>query len=108
MNFLVKSQPSGPLSGFKNLFLALFLIAGTAVFAQDKTQSEPKGVFQFENETIDYGTIAHNADGVRAFKFKNVGDAPIIISNVKGKLWLYCTYQTRWSYNARRICRDRS
>jgi hypothetical protein len=38
---------------------------------------------EFETETIDYGTIEKGADGIRVFKFKNTGDAPLIISSVK-------------------------
>ncbi len=40
--------------------------------------------FKFENEVMDYGTIAHNADGNREFKFTNVGKEPLIISNAVG------------------------
>ena len=38
----------------------------------------------FENETIDYGTIAHNADGKREFVFTNNGNKPLIITNAVG------------------------
>lgn len=38
----------------------------------------------FENETIDYGTIAHNADGKREFVFVNNGTKPLIITNATG------------------------
>ncbi|MGO3184470.1 MAG: DUF1573 domain-containing protein [Aequorivita sp.] len=71
------------ISFFRNvLFMASFLFC-TALFAQDTAQAET-GVFKFDSKVIDYGTLAHNADGVRAFTFKNVGDAPIVISKVKG------------------------
>jgi len=73
------------------LFIASFLFC-TTIFAQAAKQ-EKKGVLQFESSEIDYGTIAHNADGVRAFKFKNVGNAPIVISNVKGSCG--CTVPTK-------------
>jgi hypothetical protein len=39
----------------------------------------------FENETIDFGTIDQGADGIRAFKFRNSGKSPLIISEVKGQ-----------------------
>jgi hypothetical protein len=39
--------------------------------------------FQFEKETIDYGKVQKNANGVRAFVFKNTGDQPIIIKNIQ-------------------------
>ncbi len=79
-----------------SLFRTVFFIGSflfcTALFAQEATQ-EKKGVFEFESSVIDYGTIAHNADGVRAFKFKNVGNAPIVITNVKGSCG--CTVPTK-------------
>jgi hypothetical protein len=40
-------------------------------------------IFEFETEVIDYGKIELNADGVRVFKFKNVGKSPLIINNIK-------------------------
>lgn len=41
------------------------------------------GVFAFETEVLDYGTIAHKSDGTRVFKFKNTGKSPIIITRAK-------------------------
>ncbi len=38
----------------------------------------------FDNETIDYGTIAHNADGKREFTFINNGTEPLIIESTQG------------------------
>jgi len=38
----------------------------------------------FDTETIDYGTIAHNADGKREFVFTNNGNKPLIITNTTG------------------------
>lgn len=46
----------------------------------------------FENETIDYGTIAHNADGARQFTFTNNGNKPLIITNTQGSCG--CTVPT--------------
>ena len=48
--------------------------------------------FKFEQETIDYGTIEHNADGNREFKFTNVGKSPLIITNAVGSCG--CTVPT--------------
>ena len=48
---------------------------------------------QFESETIDYGTIPHNADGKREFVFTNVGTAPLKISNAQGSCG--CTVPTK-------------
>ena len=46
----------------------------------------------FETELIDFGTIEHNADGNREFKFKNTGKEPLIISNCVGSCG--CTVPT--------------
>ena len=46
----------------------------------------------FDNETIDYGTIAHNADGAREFTFTNNGNKPLIITNTQGSCG--CTVPT--------------
>ncbi|MDP2088076.1 MAG: DUF1573 domain-containing protein [Flavobacteriaceae bacterium] len=39
-------------------------------------------VFQFETDVIDYGKINQNADGVRKFKFKNVGKSALLITSI--------------------------
>ena len=46
----------------------------------------------FESETIDYGTIPHNADGKREFAFVNNGNKPLIITNAQGSCG--CTVPT--------------
>ena len=46
----------------------------------------------FENETIDYGTLPHNADGKREFVFVNNGNKPLIITNATGSCG--CTVPT--------------
>lgn len=43
-------------------------------------------------ETIDYGTIAQNADGNRKFEFTNNGSKPLIITNATGSCG--CTVPT--------------
>ena len=48
------------------------------LYAQEKT---PK--IEFETTVIDYGTIEKGADGVRVFKFKNTGNAPLVVTSVK-------------------------
>lgn len=68
------------------------LFIGNAIYAQDVASTEKVGKFAFETDVIDYGTIQKNADGVRIFKFTNVGDAPIVISNAKGSCG--CTVPT--------------
>lgn len=47
---------------------------------------------KFESEVVDYGTLEHNADGNREFKFKNTGKEPLVISNCQGSCG--CTVPT--------------
>ena len=84
----------------KKLFLYLALIVGfTVVNAQDVktvdvTQAEKavNATIDFESKVVDYGTIEHNANGVRKFVFKNNGTEPLIIKNAKGSCG--CTVPT--------------
>ncbi|WP_299716086.1 DUF1573 domain-containing protein [uncultured Tenacibaculum sp.] len=39
--------------------------------------------FKFETEVINYGKIALGSEGKRVFEFTNVGDAPLIIKDIK-------------------------
>jgi len=47
------------------------------------TSQAQQAKIKFESDTVDYGDIAKGSDGVRVFKFKNTGDAPLIITDVK-------------------------
>lgn len=47
----------------------------------------------FENETIDYGTLPHNADGTRQFVFTNNGNKPLKIESTQGSCG--CTVPTK-------------
>ncbi|MFV8224827.1 DUF1573 domain-containing protein [Christiangramia aquimixticola] len=62
----------------KLIAIAIFIFAGLATAQAQKTAK-----FEFKTETIDYGEIKKGSDGVRVFEFKNVGDAPLVIEDVK-------------------------
>ncbi|AKA35781.1 MAG: DUF1573 domain-containing protein [Muricauda sp.] len=63
----------------KKTVLLLFVgLLAFGVQAQEKTAK-----IEFKTETIDYGEIEKGSDGVRVFEFKNTGDAPLVISDVK-------------------------
>ena len=63
----------------KKIFTVLLLCFLTVQFsAQEKTAK-----IEFETTVIDYGTIEKGADGVRVFKFKNTGNAPLVVTSVK-------------------------
>ena len=65
----------------KKLIFLFGLFLSFTTFAQDETEGEAK--IEFDQYTIDYGTIEKGSNGVRAFTFKNTGTAPLIISTVK-------------------------
>lgn len=94
------------------LFSAVALLSFSSSFAQESSKKAVKakaattktvapkvetpkvtgpGII-FESETIDYGTIAHNADGKREFVFTNNGTEPLIIKNAQGSCG--CTVPT--------------
>ena len=58
----------------KGLLLGLGLFFSVGISAQE---------FKFEKETINYGKIAKGSDGKRVFEFTNIGDAPLIIEEIK-------------------------
>ncbi|MDR5591060.1 DUF1573 domain-containing protein [Christiangramia sp. SM2212] len=62
----------------KLIAIAIFVFAGLATAQAQKTAK-----IEFKSETIDYGEIMKGSDGVRVFEFTNVGDAPLIIEDVK-------------------------
>ncbi len=80
----------------KKLLSSITLIAGLMfagnLLAQDTPADPNAPVMKFEHDTIDYGTIPHNADGYRAFKFTNVGKEPLIIKDARGSCG--CTVPT--------------
>jgi len=63
----------------------------TEVVKEATPQIEGAGMV-FENETIDYGTIAHNAEPNRQFVFTNNGNKPLIITETHGSCG--CTVPT--------------
>lgn len=60
----------------------------------EKVQDPNAPEFKFDTEVIDYGKIDQNANGVRVFKFTNIGKSPLIISNTKSSCG--CTVP-KWS-----------
>lgn len=62
----------------KFLGLIAMLVISTTSFAQKGAKLELK------SDTVDYGTVTKEEDnGLRVFEFKNTGDAPLIIKEVK-------------------------
>lgn len=81
----------------KKFLLSAALVGGLVfagnVKAQEGAAPDPNApVMTFQHDTIDYGTIAHNADGYRYFKFTNNGKEPLIIKEAHGSCG--CTVPT--------------
>ncbi|OXA79640.1 DUF1573 domain-containing protein [Flavobacterium frigidimaris] len=81
----------------KIILIAMLAVVGiTASNAQTTKKAKVAKIegagMVFENETIDYGTVAHNADGNRQFVFVNNGTKPLIITNTQGSCG--CTVPT--------------
>ncbi|MDF2438909.1 MAG: hypothetical protein K0Q95_3285 [Bacteroidota bacterium] len=78
------------------LSIGLFVCVAIGANAQETATPNPVNPnapkFKFESEVIDYGTIEHNANGDREFKFTNVGKEPLIISSTVGSCG--CTVPT--------------
>ncbi len=73
----------------KRIVALLFIgFLALSINAQEKKQPtkvvDPNApAFEFVTDVIDYGKIKQNADGVRVFKFKNVGKSSLIINRVQ-------------------------
>jgi outer membrane lipoprotein-sorting protein len=87
----------------KIFLLAMITVMGVATSCAQETTKKVKATtakmakvdgagMAFVSETIDYGTIAHNADGQREFVFTNNGTKPLIITNTQGSCG--CTVPT--------------
>lgn len=84
----------------KILTLAMLVVLGITTSQAQETSKKVKAAttkvdgagMTFVNETIDYGKIAHNADGKREFVFTNNGNKPLIITNTQGSCG--CTVPT--------------
>ena len=76
-------QSNSKIAIFKPILSLLICVFMTTLAFSQNTSNADVGVFDFEAEIIDYGTINKNDDGLRIFKFTNRGTAPIVISNVK-------------------------
>jgi hypothetical protein len=67
-----------------NLISFAFLLTLSLVFSNIiYAQNDKAGVFSFETEEIDFGTINQNDNGVKVFKFTNTGKTPLVITDVK-------------------------
>lgn len=61
----------------KSLFISITLLFSFFVYSQEN-QSDIK----FEETIIDYGEVEFESDGKRIFKFKNIGNAPLVFQRI--------------------------
>ena len=73
----------------KKLATALLIFAGIQfATAQESVvpNMDPNAPeIKFETEVLDYGVIEYDANGLREFKFTNVGKSPLTITSVSGE-----------------------
>ncbi len=76
----------------KKIISALVMVLTLGMFNAFKAQEstvpsiDPNAPeLKFESEVIDYGTIENEANGIREFKFKNIGKSPLTITAVTGE-----------------------
>ena len=68
---------------FTKIITVCFLVAGTTLVSKAQTQMGP--VFTVESTTVDFGEVDNTKDaGFRILKFKNTGNAPLMITNAVG------------------------
>lgn len=65
------------------ILTVLSVIFFNATTAEIHTLKSKVAVIEFETETLDYGTVVQNSDGLRTFNFINTGEAPLLITKVK-------------------------
>ena len=61
----------------KSLFISITLLFSFFVYSQ-----ENQADIQFEEAIIDYGEVEFESDGKRIFKFKNIGNAPLVFQRI--------------------------
>lgn len=61
----------------KSLFISITLLFSFFVYSQ-----ENKADIKFEETIIDYGEVEFESDGKRIFKFKNIGNAPLVFQRI--------------------------
>jgi hypothetical protein len=67
------------------LFLAFTSIFGFSAYCQDSLISvtETKKTIEFDKLVNDYGEIEYMSDGACSFEFTNIGEGPLVLTNVR-------------------------
>jgi hypothetical protein len=69
----------------KNLgcILLMILFIGSCFSQVNSDNGSESAQISFDQTTYDYGTIKVNSDGTCEFKFKNKGNTPLVLTNVR-------------------------
>ncbi|CVK15646.1 Protein of unknown function (DUF1573) [Apibacter mensalis] len=62
----------------KKFILSSAFLLGTYIFSN----AQEIKIINYDNNTVDYGKINKGSDGKRIVKIQNIGDKPLIISNI--------------------------
>jgi len=83
--FVLQIQNSSIMK--KMIISFIFLVFAWTAIAQEeiKTNQDTKDIpeIYFENTSYNFGTIDYNGNGTCEFKFKNTGEEPLLLTNVK-------------------------
>ncbi|WP_303821854.1 DUF1573 domain-containing protein [Apibacter mensalis] len=63
----------------KKFVLSSAFLLGAYIFSN----AQEIKITNYENNTVDYGNVNKGSNGKRIIKIQNVGDKPLIISNIK-------------------------
>ncbi len=71
---------------FFAVFLSVAVLAALNAQISVTMDIDPNApVLKFEKDTIQYGTVAYNADGWKVMKITNTGKSPLIIQNLEAE-----------------------
>ncbi len=68
-----------------SIFLIMFMASSLSLFSQEQENTEEveKPKIEFDKTVHDYGAVDYNGDGNCVFVFKNKGDVPLVLKNVR-------------------------
>lgn len=66
---------------FTFLLLSVFFVSATAQEEAEADKGKPR--IKFETTSHDFGTITEGTQATYKFEFKNTGDAPLVLKNVR-------------------------
>jgi hypothetical protein len=65
------------------LFFCIFFVAIISNVAFAQSDGQPTARLYFEKNAFDFGELKQGESATHTFTFKNIGDAPLILSNVQ-------------------------